>query len=64
MEWAVILIHSPNLISPTVPSYYTLHPPQATAGGEEDKGRQRLKQGNARQRKRRQWKKRVPEGRN
>lgn len=50
LEWAVIPIHWANLISPTVPSYYTLHPPrtQALAGGEEDEGRQRLKQGNAR----------------
>lgn len=29
LEWAVIPIHWPNLISPTVPSYYTLHPPHA-----------------------------------
>lgn len=26
-EWVVIPIHWPNLISPTVPSYYTLRPP-------------------------------------
>lgn len=29
MEWVVIPIHKTNLISPTVPSYYTLHPHQA-----------------------------------
>lgn len=47
-EWAVIPIHWDNLISPTVPSYYT-HPPtafmQAMVGMEEDGWRPKVKTG-------------------
>lgn len=42
-EWVVIPIHWPNLISPTVPSYYTLRPPpcvHASAARQRMRGRQ------------------------
>lgn len=52
MEWAVIPIHCPNLISPTVPSHYTLPPTtcvQALAGGQRDDLHAGLRQGSVRQ---------------